>query len=72
MPKSIPTNGQTNWGTALNSHLGQLNDPTYGGFNIVADNTARDAKYTGLTGENAGLTVYNKASGSFQVLEFLS
>ena len=70
MPKSIPTNGQTNWGTALNSHLGQLNDPTYGGFNIVADNTARDAKYTGLTGENAGLTVYNKASGSFQVLEF--
>jgi hypothetical protein len=70
MPKTIPQNGQANWGTALNSHIGQLNDPTYGGFNIVQDNANRDAKYTGLTAENAGLTVYNKASGGFQVLEF--
>lgn len=39
MPKSIPTNGQANWGTALNSHIGQLNEPTNGGDNATADGT---------------------------------
>jgi hypothetical protein len=67
MPKTIPQNGQANWGTALNSHIGQLMDPTYGGFNIVADNIARDAKYTGLGANDAGLTVFNRKINEFQV-----
>jgi hypothetical protein len=50
MPKSIPTNGQANWGTALNSHLGQLNEPTNGGINFAA--TAP----TGLTANDVGYT----------------
>jgi hypothetical protein len=67
MPKTIPTNGQTNWGTALNDHLKQLNDPTIGGFNIVVDDAARDAKYTGLTINDIGLTVFNRKVNQFQV-----
>ena len=68
MPKSIPTNGQTNWGTALNSHLGQLMDPTYGGFNFVADVAARNTRFPAVA-DNEGATVYNKSTGTFQVLE---
>ena len=69
MPKSIPTNGQTNWGTALNSHLAQLNDPTTGGFNIVQDEADRSAKYPNLTTNDDQLTVYNKTTGTFQVYD---
>ena len=68
MPKSIPTNGQANWGTVLNSHLGQLMDPTYGGFNIVADVAARNTRFPAVA-DNEGATVYNKSTGTFQVLE---
>jgi Chaperone of endosialidase len=69
MPKSIPTNGQTNWGTALNSHLAQLMDPTTGGFNIVQDEADRNAKYPNLTANDDQLTVYNIDTGTFQVYD---
>ncbi len=69
MPKSIPTNGQANWGTALNSHVGQLIDPTYGGFNIVQDEADRNAKYPNLTSNDDQLTVYNVDKGTFQVYD---
>ena len=65
--RSVPQNGQTNWGTALNNHLGQLMDPTYGGFRIVADTDDRNSKFSGLTQENEGLTVFNREIGKFQV-----
>ena len=68
MPKSIPTNGQTNWGTALNDHIGQLMDPTNGGFNIVENVAARNARFASVAA-NEGATVYNKETGTFQVLE---
>ena len=65
MPKSIPTNGQANWGTALNSHLGQLMDPTYGGFNLW-NNTTRPwqdgdtskAEFINKTGYNTELEIF--------------
>ena len=65
MPKTIPTNGQTNWGTALNSHLGQLMDPTYGGFNLW-NNTTRPwqdgdtskAEFINKTGYNTELEIF--------------
>jgi Chaperone of endosialidase len=68
MPKTIPTNGQTNWGTALNSHIGQLMDPTYGGFNFVNTVEERNTRFPAVA-DNEGATVYNKSTGTFQVLE---
>jgi len=68
MPKTIPTNGQTNWGTALNSHIGQLMDPTTGGFNFVNNVEERNARFPSVA-DNEGATVYNKSTGTFQVLE---
>jgi hypothetical protein len=65
--KSIPTNGQTNWGTALNSHIGQLMNPEIGGFNIVADDAGRDARYPNPGVEGIGLTVFNRKVNQFQV-----
>ena len=67
MPKSIPTNGQTNWGTALNSHLGQIMDPTYGGFNLW-NNTTRPwqdgdttkADFENKTGYNTELEIFER------------
>jgi hypothetical protein len=50
MPKTIPQNGQANWGTALNDHIGQLMNPTNGGINFAA--TAP----TGLTTNDVGYT----------------
>jgi hypothetical protein len=63
MAKSVPSTGQTNWGPVLNEHLAQLNDPAKGGFNIVADN---DARPSGLTANDEGLTVYNRANESIE------
>jgi Chaperone of endosialidase len=69
MPKTIPTNGQTNWGTALNDHIGQLMDPTTGGFNIVADVAERNSKFwaDGSTTNDAfaNKTVYISSTGTF-------
>jgi hypothetical protein len=74
MPKTIPQNGQTNWGTALNDHIGQLMDPNYGGFRIVQTTAQRDADFplANLTANDEGLTIYNREIGKFQILNITS
>lgn len=48
MPKSIPTPGQIEWATPLNSHLSQISNPETGGINIlpIANPTEKDEGHT--------------------------
>jgi hypothetical protein len=46
MPKSIPQLGDTNWGTPLNAHLAQLQNPTSGGINTFEQFSQRPTSLT--------------------------
>jgi hypothetical protein len=61
MPKSIPTLSQQNWGTPLNDHLSQLNDPTTGGINKFDTFSARP---TNLTTNDTGKTYLYTQTGN--------
>jgi hypothetical protein len=62
MPKPIPTIGQPNWGTPLNEHLRQLNDPANGGLNTISTVAGRP---NSLVAGDSGYTTFNRASGNF-------
>jgi hypothetical protein len=61
MPKPIPTIGQPNWGTPLNDHLRQLNDPTNGGINSINSIASRPNT---LTAADSGFSAINRATGN--------
>ena len=69
--KSRPQIGQANWGTVLNDHIGQLMDPTYGGFNIVDTIEDRDNQFWANGNRDkdsfAGKTIYCIETGTFMV-----
>lgn len=67
MPKSIPSVGDTNWGSPLNEHLAQLSDPSTGGINIWDDINSRpwtDGDNT--RGDFDGYTGVNKSTGRIE------
>jgi Pectate lyase superfamily protein len=59
--KSIPTLGDSNWGTPLNAHLGQLQNPTTGGINSFEQFSGRP---TTLTAEDIGKTYIYTQTGN--------
>jgi hypothetical protein len=50
--KSIPQLGDPNWGTPLNAHLSQLQNPTNGGINTFEQFSQRP---TNLTTDDIGI-----------------
>jgi Pectate lyase superfamily protein len=61
MPKSIPTIGDSNWGTPLNAHLSQLQNPTTGGINTFEQFSQRP---TTLTEDDVGKTYLYTQTGN--------
>ena len=61
MPKSIPQLGDANWGTPLNAHLSQLQNPTNGGINTFEQFSQRP---TNLTTDDAGKTYLYTQTGN--------
>jgi Pectate lyase superfamily protein len=61
MPKSIPTLGDSNWGTPLNAHISQLQNPTNGGINSFEQFSGRP---TTLTADDAGKTYLYTQTGN--------
>jgi Pectate lyase superfamily protein len=60
--KSIPTIGDSNWGTPLNAHLSQLQNPSNGGINAFEQFAQRP---TTLTADDAGKTYLYTQTGNF-------
>jgi Pectate lyase superfamily protein len=61
MPKSIPTQGDLNWGTPLNAHIGQIQSPLDGGINKFEQFSQRP---TNLTADDAGKTYLYTQTGN--------
>jgi Pectate lyase superfamily protein len=61
MPKSIPQLGDSNWGTPLNVHLAQLQNPANGGINSFEQFSGRP---TTLTADDAGKTYLYTQTGN--------
>jgi Pectate lyase superfamily protein len=61
MPKSIPTLGDSNWGTPLNAHISQLQNPTNGAINSFEQFSGRP---TTLTADDAGKTYLYTQTGN--------
>jgi hypothetical protein len=61
MPKSIPTLGLQDWGTPLNAHLAQLQNPTNGGINTFEQFSQRPNT---LTADDAGKTYLYSQTGN--------
>jgi hypothetical protein len=61
MPKQIPTIGDPNWGTPLNAHLSQLQNPTNGGINSFEQFVQRP---TTLTTDDTGKTYLYSQTGN--------
>jgi Pectate lyase superfamily protein len=62
--KSIPQIGDSNWGTPLNNHLSQLQNPTTGGINTFDQFSQRP---TNLTADDQGKTyLYNQTGNLHQ------
>jgi Pectate lyase superfamily protein len=61
MPKQIPTIGDPNWGTPLNAHLSQLQNPTTGGINSFEQFSGRP---TNLTADDVGKTYLYTQTGN--------
>jgi polygalacturonase len=59
--KSIPTIGDSNWGTPLNAHLSQLQNPTTGGINSFEQFSQRP---TNLTVDDIGKTYLYTQTGN--------
>jgi hypothetical protein len=59
--KSIPTVGDSNWGTPLNAHLAQLQNPTNGGINTFEQFSQRP---TNLTADDVGKTYLYTQTGN--------
>jgi Pectate lyase superfamily protein len=59
--KSIPTIGDPNWGTPLNAHLSQLQNPTNGGINTFEQFSGRP---TNLTADDKGKTYLYTQTGN--------
>jgi Pectate lyase superfamily protein/Right handed beta helix region len=59
--KSIPTLGDSNWGTPLNAHLSQLQNPTNGGINTFEQFSGRP---TTLTTDDVGKTYLYTQTGN--------
>jgi hypothetical protein len=59
--KSIPTIGDPNWGTPLNAHLAQLQNPTNGGINSFEQFSGRP---TTLTADDQGKTYLYTQTGN--------
>jgi Pectate lyase superfamily protein len=59
--KSIPTIGDPNWGTPLNAHLSQLQNPTNGGINTFEQFSGRP---TNLTLDDKGKTYLYTQTGN--------
>jgi hypothetical protein len=61
MPKSIPQLGDSNWGTPLNAHLAQLQNPANGAINSFDQFLGRP---TNLTLDDAGKTYLYTQTGN--------
>jgi Pectate lyase superfamily protein len=61
MPKSIPAIGESNWGTPLNAHLAQLQNPINGGINTFEQFSQRP---TTLTADDIGKTCLYTQTGN--------
>jgi Pectate lyase superfamily protein len=59
--KSIPAIGDSNWGTPLNAHLSQLQNPTNGGINAFEQFSQRP---TNLTADDTGKTYLYTQTGN--------
>jgi hypothetical protein len=59
--KSIPTIGDPNWGTPLNAHLSQLQNPTNGGINTFEQFSQRP---TNLAADDKGKTYLYTQTGN--------
>jgi Pectate lyase superfamily protein len=59
--KSIPTIGDSNWGTPLNAHLSQLQNPATGGINTFEQFSGRP---TNLTADDVGKTYLYTQTGN--------
>jgi Pectate lyase superfamily protein len=59
--KSIPTIGDPNWGTPLNAHLAQLQNPTNGGINTFEQFSQRP---TNLAADDKGKTYLYTQTGN--------
>jgi hypothetical protein len=59
--KSIPSIGDSNWGTPLNAHLAQLQNPTTGGINTFEQFSSRP---TNLTVDDTGKTYLYTQTGN--------
>jgi Pectate lyase superfamily protein len=59
--KSIPQLGDSNWGTPLNAHLAQLQNPTNGGINTFEQFSGR---LTNLTADDTGKTYLYTQTGN--------
>jgi Pectate lyase superfamily protein len=59
--KSIPQLGDSNWGTPLNAHISQLQNPTNGGINTFEQFSYRP---TNLTADDAGRTYLYTQTGN--------
>jgi hypothetical protein len=66
--KSVPAQGTSNWGTPLNQHLAQLNNPTTGGINTEAltSPTSNDEGHTYI--DTNGILKRVNSSGAYQSL----
>ena len=60
MTKSVPTAGQKQWGSVLNSHIAQLSDPTTGGINTGSSNPV------GLVADDEGYTFMDTSTGQIK------
>lgn len=76
MTFSIPEVDQLGWGQPLKDHLAQLNDPQFGGFNIVENIEERNSRFwdNGVVDRDAYVnkTIYVKETGSFFVWQISS
>jgi hypothetical protein len=62
MPKSIPQLGDSNWGTPLNAHISQLQNPSNGVINSFDQFSQRTA--LALTADDAGRTYLYTQTGN--------
>jgi hypothetical protein len=61
MPKSIPQLGDSNWGTPLNAHISQLQNPANGAINSFDQFSGRP---TNLTSDDVGKTYLYSQTGN--------
>ncbi len=65
--KAVPGLGAVDWGTTLNQHLSQLNDPVKGGFNLWFGEDQRPWANGSLDhGNDDNYTGFNTATGLFE------